>query len=503
MGKLKSGIIRALDTVTFGAFSSEFLEAAGLTGKEDDDMYKYRRLTSKGDRDMAPLLYSKASNAAFHLWQRNGLANRMIQIIVDFVVYDMTVNVRIMKRNPDGSKVATDKKNAQVVWDDFCGDPVNNFYAELPTLEQDLLLFGELLLPVDVNSYSGLVRYGYIDTKLITKVTSDSSGKQAETVSVRIPGSTDEKSLNIIRYQFDAGMKDNPADPTAEPTKQALDGDAFFFRLNRVMNQDRGHGELIALLDWIDGLDQFMFNTLNGAALANSFFYTCEMMGKNQDELDKITVKTPSPASVRVHNEKVKWDVKTPNLSAIDTSASVRMFKNFILAGKGYPEHWFADGGNTNLATADNMSVPVMRMLKRHQEQLKQMVKMIAAFVVSKAPVEYVKLEEGEFIDVQVGMYDFERKDASVVSAAFRDIVGALTVAQQNNWISEDKAKEVVDMLVGRLGATTSAEETVEQVREKNKNAETSAPYVNADPKSAFNRNANTEKGPSDGSVKK
>src|SRR3990172_6622872 len=164
-----------------------------------------------------------------------------------------------------------------------------------------------------------------------------------------------------------------------------LSGEVLYFRLNKVMNQSRGHSELLQVLDWIDGLDQFLFNNLEGVTLRNAFFYWLKMTGKTQTEIDKMTVAPPSPGTVRITNEKAEWEVITTDLKAADHAETTRMFKNFILAGKGYPEHWFADGGQTNLATAGEMGIPTMRMLKAKQNTVKNIIKFIAQFVVDQA----------------------------------------------------------------------------------------------------------------------
>lgn len=487
MGKILTRVVEAMDYLAGGSIKSHFLEGAALTGSDEADEGKFRRISGTSLRDLKPMQFVEAADKSFFLWQRNGLAQRMIQIIVDFIVYDMDVNVKIMKRGADGKKVDTLRTEAQDLWEKFCNDPVNNFYAELPTLVQDKLLLGEICLPVVVNQFDGSVRYGYIDPKRVTTVLPDSSGKQAKTVLVTIPDSSDLKPYDVIRYQFempDQALEDQPEIAKVQPQNEQC----FFFRGNRVMNQTRGHGELIQLLDWIDGLDQFMFNSLEGGAFRNAFFYTLTIQGKTEKELKEMKIKSPTPGSVRLANEKATWDVVSPELQAADTSEFARLFKNFILGAKGIPEHWFADGGNTNLATAENMGVPVMKMLKRHQNDLKMMVKLIAMFVITRAKEDQLKLADGEYIDVEVSMFDFERKDAAVVSTAFRDIIGSLTVAVSNNWISDEKAKQVVDGLLSRLGVEATEEETVEQIREKNKDRVAEEAYQGAPASGAFTK---------------
>lgn len=493
MNRYTTRIVDAMNALFGGAIEARYKEGVALAGTDQADAGKFRRISSGSVRDLNPIQYKDAAAKSFFLWQRNGLAQRLIQIIVDFISYDMEIEVKIMTRKEDGTREDTGKLDAQDAWEKFCDDPVNNFEGELPTLIQDRLLFGELCLPVAVNQFDGSVRFGYLDTSHITRVVHDASGKQAETVYFCPEGTSDEKPLKVIRYQFD--MPESADGAPAIDAMKPMDGECFFFRSNRVMNQTRGHGELVSSLDWIDGLDQFMFNSLENGALRNAFFYWLQLKGKTEKELKEVakTLTTPPPGSIRVTNENATYNVVSPELKATDSSEFARMFKNFILATKGYPEHWFADGGNTNLATAENMGVPVMKMLKRHQNDLKTMIKMIAMYVVTRSKL--VSLADGEYIEIEVSMFDFERKDAAVISAAFRDIIGSLGVAVNSNWVDDEKAKTVVDGLLQRLGVEPTEGETVEQIRAKNEKNRANDVYANNPPSGAFGNNAQPANG--------
>jgi hypothetical protein len=352
-------VTRMLDKFTDGGYS-KFIEAtskAALVGTDIGDEGKYRRLSVK-DRDLNPIAFNRAREMSLYLWQRNPLCQRMIEIVMDFCLGD-DFNIKIIVKDENGDEDEKKTEAVQERWDMFCLDPINKFYERIEDYITELKLTGELLLPVMLNTYNGMVRLGYIDTKLIDKVINDVSGFMVDTVSYNPPNTAGVgKPLKIIRFNEQTGK---------------YEGEAFFYQQNKLLNQSRGYPELMNLVDWLDGFDQFLFNSLEHAALVGAFFYDCEMTGATLDELKNLAVELTPPrkGSVKLHNEKTKWDVVSPDLKALDTAELTRMFKNFILAAKGYPEHWFADGGNANRATASEMDTPVMRMLKKEQKKIK------------------------------------------------------------------------------------------------------------------------------------
>jgi len=379
----------------------------------------------------------------------------MIEIVMDFCLGD-DFNIKLIVKNEAGEEDEEKTKAVQKRWDMFCLDPINKFYERIEDYITELKLTGELLLPVTPNTFNGMVRLGYIDTKLIDKVIYDTSGFMVDTVSYNPPNTAGVgKPLKIIRLNEQAGK---------------YEGEAFFFQQNKLLNQSRGYPELMNLVDWLDGFDQFLFNTLEHAALVGAFFYDCKMTGTTLDELKTLATELAPPrkGSVKLHNEKTEWSVITPDLKAQDKAEETRMIKNFILAAKGYPEHWFADGGNTNLATADAMGIPTMRMLKKEQKKIKDFIEPIALYVVHTANDKMQLFSTDDVIEVHVDMFDFERKDAAVIGAAFVQIIQALTLATSNNWVTQDKAKEICDGLITRLGVTPDYDIDYDEIKNQN-----------------------------------
>ena len=76
----------------------------------------------------------------------------------------------------------------------------------------------------------------------------------------------------------------------------------------------------------------------------------------------------PAPGTVVFHNEAETWQPVQPSIGADDVAADGRALKLMIAAGAGLPEHYLAEGGHVNRATAAEMGLPTLRRFQRRQE---------------------------------------------------------------------------------------------------------------------------------------
>jgi hypothetical protein len=467
-----------------GKGSQTFHEAATV---EDDDprASEYRRL-SASKRDLNPLQFDKAQRMSFYLWQRNAIARRLIDILVNFCSGDeLKVEVKIKKEVPEGQDEDTGRTDAQKIWEDCAMDPENNLDSDLSIFAQDLFINGELVVPTFVRMRQnpdqsldgdGRVRFGYIDPANIKRSIPDPMNVRSIRQLIVVPaGDTQEIPLDVIH------VDDDPASLTYEKRI----GQVFYWRINHVANQTRGHGELLELADWLDGLDQLVFDALDGIRLRNNFFYTKKLIGASPDEVEKDakTVTTPRAATVRVHNDKVEYDVVTPDLKAADIERAIAAFQTFVVGAKGYPIMWFGSGADANKATAGEMAIPTMRMLKAAQKVMRRILKDMVLYVCDQAQLAgTLKLADDEYVSVQVSLYDFERKDAAVISTGLTQTVTALVAAADKGWVSDETAKKVVDSQLERLGVEVDPDETVETIKSEKNESGAEDPYAEAPP---------------------
>lgn len=394
----------------------------------DPDDYKYRRLSGRPDRDLSPITHQRMLEIAYRLYDRNPLAHRIVELTKDFVI-------------GGGVTYRCESPEIQTILDDFWSDPINNWDLKQYNRVLELGLFGEQCYPVFVNSYNGRVRLGSLDPASIGEVRTNP--ENAEEVEAIVPKGIQQRTLRVIH------LDEEPESPTFG----RLVGDCFFFAINKVSNADRGRSDLLCLADWIDGYEQFLFNRIDRSALISSFVWDVTLEGMNEDEIAQWLKKNPAPkpGSVRAHNEKVRWEAVSPDLKAHDAKEEARLLRTFILAGAGFPEHWFADGSQVNRATAKEMGVPTLKRLSARQRYFQYMIEYIFRFVIDQAVIHGRISPETDTRFVVV-LPEISQRDTSDAAASLERISNALASAEEKGWISKEAAGKMFVNFSAQLG---------------------------------------------------
>lgn len=429
----------------------------------DKDMSSFRKLSSS-KRDLTPWKHKQAVDMSHYLYQKNPLGRRFIDIPRDYTAgTDFNLTVKIYKVNKiTGEREDTGRQDAQTLWDEFYTDPINKLDKEKQVYVSNLLVNGELIIPVSVNEENGFVRIGYYDPSYIADIVLDEKNARiVRAIKMNDQYTFGDKTISVINWDMDPESK----------TYGKLIGDAFYFRINYLLGQNRGYPELLEAADWIDGVDQFIWNNLEGSVYRNSFFLQEMRTGLTEDELKKLPIEAmPASGTKKITNEKVEYKMITPDLKANDVSETLKMYKGLVLAGKGYPEHWFSQGGDTNRATAWAQNEPAIVSLKAKQQVIKFMFIDIAKFVMDMAILKGVlKIadteSEKEVIDYQVLMANLDKKEIETMSGSFNQMLQGLLVAVDSGWISNDNAKRIVDNLISQIGIDVDESESVEDIK--------------------------------------
>lgn len=473
------------DPVLLERFTERFLQAA--VAEEDiepkADIGKYRSLSGAGTRDLSPLKFAQVREMAYYQWQRNPMASRIIQIMIDYCIGD-ELQIKPVVYNIDGEEVKDKSEILQGWSDDFYDDPDNEFANENDSYFEDALMNGEMVLPAGVNKTNGAVKLGYINPANVLNLKWDPND-QSKALSIECRMNTTES--NVTKWFEVINVQSDPE----KPGFGKLAGECFYFRANKLPSQHRGHSELLTILDWLDLSDKFVFDAAMTAQVRNVVLWVVKMIGKTEEQLkaERKKIKAPTGLDVKLVNEKTEWQAITPDLKSIDVANIARLLKNLVLAGKGYPEHWFADGGNTNLATAEVMSIPTMRMLKRKQRFVKSVYHKITRFIIDQGILhkrDQFSLADGEYYDVEITMFDFDKKDASQVAQAFQTMVTALTLASDKGWVRDEDIKKIVDGQLQRMGVDVDPSVTVEEIKADKKSKDDAEPYTDIKPGSFF-----------------
>lgn len=426
--------------------SSRIAEAYPMVGGMSNEDSTWRSLTTNNLRDLNMLTHRRMQDIAFYLYDTNPMAGRIIEIIEDFVI-------------GDGFTFKAKDKEVQEVLDNFWNDPDNNLDEEMNINVVELYLFGELGLPVWVNEANGAVKLGYVDPKTILKIKKDRKNpKINKTLVWKRPSGSKEYDLDIINVDKKLTSK----------TYGKLVGACFYFTVNKISSATRGRSCLLRLADWLDGYDQFLFARLERAFLLNNYIWDIECEGMNKGELEEFVknLSTPKPGSIRAHNEKIKWKAETPKLEAADASHEANLFKNQILGGAGFPGHWFAEGDKTTRATAMEMSLPTLKNLKSKQKKIKFLIKRMFNFVIDQAIIAGTLKENVDRTFKITPCPIVSRDNTKGTAEAMSGLVGGLVQASDKKWITDDKARIVLNAVISQLGVDIENDEKEEKSEE-------------------------------------
>lgn len=433
------------------AVQKRIQEAYPMAGTTSGEDALWRSLTLDAARDLNQLTQKRMQEVAFYLYDTNPMGKRLIDIMPDFVV-------------GDGFTYTAEDRDVYEVIDNFWNDPDNNLDLTIYDNVMELCLFGENCFPVWVNKANGAVKLGYVDPSNIVKVTKQRNNPRLnDKVIWRRKRAKKEETLNIINVDKNVKSK----------TYGRLVGDTFYFSINKPIAAARGRSDLLALADWLDGHDQFLFARLERAFLINTFIWDIECEGMNQTELQEFvnSLPTPKPGSTRAHNEKIKWNVLSPKLEAQDASEEARLFKNQILGGAGYPEHWFAEGSKTTRATALEMGLPTLKRLKRRQKIIKFQYQYMLNFAIDQAIIAGT-LKPNVNRTFKLIPSPIASRDNKGLATAIKGFVEGMALAVSKKWLTDEEAKMALKTMVSQVGVEAfSAEKEGFQEKEEKKEA--------------------------------
>lgn len=428
-------------------------EAAGAFDDEDKG---WRNLTGTSRRDLSSLSQAQMQKLAAFLWESNALANRLVELPLAFLLAE---GVTLSCKDPEHQR-----------WlDAFWRDPINRMDLRLPTFVRELALFGEQCLPAYVNEVNGHVRLGYLDPSLIDQVITD-PGNPAQEIGVR----TVKDPAGQVR-QFRVVVRGEDEEIFAAQARSLRagfeSGDAFYFAVNKFAAGRRGRSDLIALMDWLDGYDEFLFDQMERAAELDAFIWDVELTGAGKEEVEARAkeIQRPGRGSVRVHNEQEKWLAQAPDLKSVDRAESARLFRNQALGGSSIPEHWFGGGGDVNRAVGAEMGDPFFKVATLRQTFLRHMLQEMGSYVLwqrARAAGQVPDWADERWV-VTVSFPEMVTKDVTKLASALQATVAAVASALGERLITRKTALQIIATAARRLEIDIDPEEELAAVEEE------------------------------------
>lgn len=428
-------------------------EALGVTIDDDDD--QWRRLSGDSGRDLSPLSQQRMRETALYLWERNLLADRLVEIPLDYIL-------------GEGVALTADDDDARAALERFWNDPINAMDLHLEELLRELSLYGEQVWPAFVHESTGHVRLGYLDPGLIETVVLDPDNARQPIGIVTVK----DKRGNARRFRVivNGDEEDVFTERTRAIRASFSDGQCFYFRIRALSNGRRGRSDLLAPADWLDGYDQFLFGEVDRINFLRSFVWDVTLKGATADEVTTRAkqIKAPSPGAVRVHNDAEEWAAVTPGLAAADTAEQARLLRNHVLGGRQIPEHWYGGGGDVNRSTGESMGEPTFKAFSRRQRFYGYLLVQVGRFVVRNAlaagatPLAW---DDDRVAGVRVEWPELTARDTSRYAAALGQVAAAAVQLLDAGLITHDYALTLVASIAERLGVDTDVEALLDEAR--------------------------------------
>lgn len=420
-------------------------EAAGTTVDADDD--QWRRLSGDSSRDLSTMNHARMQKMAVYLWERNALANRLIELPLAYLL-------------AKGVRIETTDEEAQTIIDRHWNDGLNAWDIKLTKKLRELSLFGEQCWPVFVRP-NGVVRIGYLDPARIATVITDPDNAEQPIGVI----TTKDKKDQSRRYRVIVNVPETEFSAETQALRATYTtGDCFYFAINGLCASSRGRSDILAVMDWVDAYDEFLFGELDRAQFLRAFIWDVTLKGATPDEVKERakTISAPAPGSVRVHNDAEEWTAETPNLQSADTSGAGRFFRNHILGGMTLPPTWYADGEDANRANGQSMAEPTEKMLEMRQRYVGYMLLQVGTFVLRAswdALARDLTEDEQTVLDgLSIEWPEMTTKDTTKYASALQQCVTAAVAAVAAKLITRSTAIRLVQAMAAQLGVEFDAD---------------------------------------------
>lgn len=424
-----------------------FVEAAGASYVDEDE--GWRKLSGDADRDLSPLTQARIQKMAAYLWERNLLANRMIELPLAYLL-------------AKGVTLTVKDDQAQQILDEHWNDGLNNWDMKLPKKLRELSLFGEQCWPAFRDERSGFVRWGYLDPSLIDKVIKDPENVEQP---IGIVTKRDKKG-KYRRYRIICNVPEEAFSDRAQAIRaEFIDGDCLYFPINDLCAGGRGRSDLTAAADWLDAYDQFLFGEIDRSQFLRAFVWDITLTGASEEECRSKakSIGTPTPGSVRVHNESETWKAESPDLKTVDSEAAAKLFRNHLLGGATIPEHWYGGAGDVNRSTGQSMHEPTEKMLEMRQRFVGHMLMCVGTYVLRshwRALDREFNAQEREILNtLQCEWPEMSAKDISRYAAALQQIIVAAIAAINEGLVSKETALKIVQKMAAEIGVPFDVDE--------------------------------------------
>lgn len=418
-------------------------------GTVHDDKF-FVRLDRASDHDLPPEIQQRAQRLAFLLWRKNTRAYGGVELVVDFVVGS---GIKIKAKDPAVAQLLARH------W------RVNRWNRKIREYLRAVSIFGELLFPVFV-SEKGFVKFTSISPFKIHRLHASKEDAtdfvRIETSIGKIEGKLDVGAIIVPTSAGQHGQREgrsytliNPKDDGSllDEKLEGTVGMAFFFAENRVAGSSRGTPDYMSAIDWLEGLDGFTMALLERADLAMDVVFDLQYEGLDGKELKKKANqfgRSLHEGGIWAHNERAKMTIHTPNIGASEAQQTSEILLKHIQAGFRRAAYFFGDTTELTRSAAQEVSIPVSKMIGSRQEFTREMIEEILTFQIEQG-IKGGLLPENVDTTFEVDMPPIFLRDLSMVVGSLGQLSAALQIGITEKWIDDEQARAAYRIALGQI----------------------------------------------------
>ncbi len=422
----------------------DFYWGRPVSGTEED--YLWRRLSDSWyQKDVVPATYLELHNQCYEAYNSNPLAKQAIEITTSMVL-------------GSGLKVVAHSQRVQKILDRFWHDADNHMDLRVYSLCTELALYGEQFVRFFVNPIDGAVKIGQIDPSTIDEIETDPNNVErplrfhqrpvGELTGRDQPAASGGASTGPATFSSGARF---PQSGTSDGRWLDAGEEVVQFAINKVSNAKRGQSDLATMLVWLRRYKDWLTDRVRLNKYKGAFLWDVKLTGADKKTIDRKRNEygyPPLPGSVIVHNEGEEWAAIEPKIGADQVEADGRAIKMMVAVGAGLPEHYLAEGGNVNRATAAEMGLPTLKRFERRQDYFGFMLRTVLDRVLHEAELAgLLSPRADQRYDVVFPPIDVD--DGRNVAAAVGQLVPALQAAKQEGWLSDAAAVKLLHRFLG------------------------------------------------------
>lgn len=395
------------------------------------------------DKSLSGLDHQRMVTDSVRSFQRDALARRWVRMKTSFVVGDCP---RAVSEHEDDNT----RETVQAALDEFQDDEVNDLSARIPKYVRNLYSTGGLCLLLAGADVPGSTktRVGRVDQEDIDRAITDPDNADVRIGILRC--STGVTQARVVHPVVGPGGKIHemfdglPLGTEVElPLGRGLNQTSvratvglpcMYLGINDLSGQHLGISDLFPALDSLQDFDDVATSGVQRGLAAMAYAHVRKVpKGTSQQDIDKIAddvaySTSRQAAAVLVHTDDQEHEILNPTLASGDVKALSEIPLQVACIASGFPPHWFAQPGDTNLATASETTSPVVAMLVEDQSLVRTFFEKLIRYALMRVPaVRMLANSDPMALEFSLSFPALKGKDEVRASTVFQQDLAALS----------------------------------------------------------------------------